>query len=204
MTRPSRLRLLGAILVLFSAGAVHATTVRPPQFSQLVNGADYIVRARVKGLSYEKKERPEQTPLIFTHVSLEVIETVAGTPPAEPVLRVLGGKWEDAELRVNGVPRFEVGQEEVFFVRGNGHSFYPLYAAMHGRYPIRKDASGREFLTRTNGVQLDDVAEVAAPLTTGPVARLQQRRRSPASALSPAAFIQQIREHRTGGRTLEK
>jgi hypothetical protein len=201
----SLLLLTGVCLAqIFAVSSASATSVVPPKFAELVNGADYIVRARVKGISYAAKERPGKPPLIYTNVALEVLETIAGNPPAEPVLRVLGGKIGDAELRVEGLPRFEVGQEEVMFVRGNGRTFYPLYAAMHGRYSIKRDAAGREFIARSNGVQLDDVAEVATPMVDGPAAQLQQRMRSSSTALSPAAFIQRVREYRTGGRANEK
>lgn len=195
------LALLGALL----SSAVFATTVVPPQFSEMVSGSDYVVRARVVAVEPQLTPRAGQPPLIVTNVTLEVIETVAGEVPARPVLRVLGGRVGDHEMTVEGVPEFKVGQEEVFFVRGNGRVFYPLYAAMHGRYPIRKDREGREYITRTNGVQLDDVAEIAAPLTEGAAAELQQRFKSKSAALTPAAFIEQIRTERAkGGRTLEK
>jgi hypothetical protein len=196
-----RLLLLFARVYFFlavSASCAWATTVVPPKFAELVGGADYIVRARVKSLSSEASERPGKPPLVYTYVALEVVEAIAGEAPAKPILRVLGGKVGDVELRVEGVPRFEVGQEEVFFVRGNGRSFYPLFAAMHGRYAIKRDASGREFVARSNGVQLDDVAEIATPMTEGTGAQLQQQRRSPATALSPAAFIQRVRDQRGG------
>ena len=199
-----RCALLGA-LISTALRSLEATTVVPPKFAELVSGADYVVRARVKAIRYEAKERPGKPPLIYTKVTLEVIETIAGQPPAEPELTVLGGRWGDHELRVEGLPQFEVGQEEVMFVHGNGRVFYPLYAAMHGRYPIRKDKEGREFITRTNGVQLDDVAEVAAPLTQGPAAELQQRFKKSSDALTPAKFIEQVRAQRsTGGRVVEK
>lgn len=199
-----RLALIGAVLAVVLP-PLGATTVVPPKFAELVAGADYIVRARVKAIRYEAKERPGKPPLIYTKVALEVVEAIAGQPPAEPELTVLGGRWGDYEMRVEGVPTFEVGQEEVMFVHGNGRVFYPLYAAMHGRYPIKKDKDGREFVTRTNGVQLDDVAEVAAPLTRGPAAELQRKFKQTSDALTPAKFIEQVRAQRSaGGRVLEK
>jgi hypothetical protein len=202
--RLSSLFLWGC-LVFAQAPVAFATTVTPPQFSELVAGADYIVRARVTALEAQVTERPGQPPLIYTRVTLEVIETIAGQPPASPVLTVLGGRAGGHELRVEGVPEFSVGQEEVFFVYGNGRVFYPLYAAMHGRFPIKRDSAGREYVVRANGVQLDDVAEVALPMVEGSAAQLQQRRKRTSTALSPQDFIQRIRTERSsGGRKLEK
>jgi len=202
--RYSFLVLFGA-LALICGPSAWATTVVPPRFAELVAGSDYIVRARVKALEAQVTERPGQPPLIYTKVTLEVIETVAGEPPAEVILTVLGGRAGGHELRVEGLPEFALGQEEIFFVHGNGRIFYPLYAAVHGRYPIKRDKSGREYVARANGVQLDDVAEVATPILQGGAAELQQRRKDAADALTPGQFIQRIKAERSqGGRKLEK
>lgn len=178
------------------APCARATTVVPPTFAELVNGADYVVRARVKSIAYEKQERPNRPPLLYTQVTLEVIETIAGTPPAEPVLRCLGGRDGDQELRVEGAPRFAVGDEDILFVSGNGRNFFPLYAVMHGRYPVKRDAAGREYVARSNDVPLSDVAEVAAPMTEGGAATLQKKMKSKADAFTPESFAAKIREAR--------
>jgi hypothetical protein len=193
------LQILCSVL-LFSIWSLpgRATTVTPPAFAELVNGADYIVRARVADVTSERMDRPGGPALIRTRVTLEVIETLAGAPPEKPVLFVLGGKVGDLEMRVDGVPLFEVGKEEVMFVAGNGRTFYPLYAAMHGRYPIQRDAAGREVMLRSNGVALADVAEISLPMVEGPLARLQARRRSSTDALSVAEFRSLIAAQRKG------
>jgi len=192
-----RARVLVFLLCcVFLVPSARATTVVPPTFAELVNGADYVVRARVKSIAYEKKERPSGPPLIYTLVTLEVLETIAGTPPAEPVLRCLGGRDGEQELRVEGVPRFAVGNEDILFVRGNGRNFFPLYAVMHGRYPVKRDAAGREYVARSNDVPLSDVAEVAAPMSEGNAAVLQKKFKSKADAFTPESFAAKIREAR--------
>jgi len=186
--------LLGCLAAFWPT--LHATTVKPPQFTELVNGSDYIVRARVKAIAYEVKERPGKQPMIYTQVTLEVIEPIAGEVPAQPVLRCLGGKAGATELRVEGAPQFKVGDEDILFVSGNGRNFSPLYAVMHGRYPVRRDAAGHEFVARNNDVPLSDVAEVAAPMTEGASAQLQKKFKSQADALTPSSFAAKIREAR--------
>ena len=177
---------------------VFATSVLPPQFEALVNGADYVVRAKVAGIRYEASERNGRA-WVHTFVKLEIIETIAGEAPASTVeLRLLGGKAPNGdEMRVEGVPEFKVGDEDVLFVHGNGKNFYPLYAVMHGRYPIKKDAGGREFITRSNEVPMADVAEVALPMTQGGAAAVQKKAKRASDALTPADFIQQIKAVRT-------
>lgn len=185
---------LALSLALFNAA--FATTVVPPSFDEMAAESDYIVRARVTEVSSFEEDQPGRA-LIRTRVTLELIETIAGEPPSPLVLTLLGGRVGDRELRVAGVPVFIVGQEEIFFVKDNGTAFYPTYAVMHGRYPIKRDkATGREYLTRTNGVPLTDLAEIATPLSQGPAAALQLRTRSASEALSPAVFAERVRVSR--------
>lgn len=175
-----------------------ATTVRPPQFDELVNGADYIVRAKVTGIRYEATERNGR-PWVHTFVQLEVSETIAGSASTTVELRLLGGKAPNGdEMRVEGVPEFKVGDEDVLFVHGNGKNFYPLYAVMHGRYPIKKDTTGREFIVRSNDVPMADVAEIALPMAQGGAAEVQKKVKRVSDALTPAEFITQIKATRAG------
>lgn len=183
-------------LALGTVPALHGTTVRPPSFEEMVDGSDCIVRARVTEVSSYEEPRGKKT-VIRTRVTLDVIETIAGEPPTPLVLTLLGGRVGDRELRVAGVPTFIVGQEEIFFVKDNGKAFYPTYAVMHGRYPVKRDKStGREYLTRSNGVPLLDTAEIATPLPTGAPAQLQLRTRSASEAITPADLAGKIRSRR--------
>lgn len=175
---------------------MRATSVKPPSFDELVNGADYVVCARVSAVESFAAAGAGAHPRIHTKVTLELIETIAGTPPEPLVLSLLGGRVGDVELRVEGVPQFSVGDEDVLFVHGNGRTFFPLYAVMHGRYRIRKDGTGRPFISRSNDVPMADVAEVALPLAEGGAAVLQKQFRTKAEAMTPAAFAEQIRSAR--------
>lgn len=173
-----------------------ATTVVPPSFDELASEADFVVRARVTELTPVESDHGGKR-VIHTRITLDVIDTIAGTPPSPLVLTMLGGRVGDREMRVAGVPSFVVGQEEIFFVKDNGIAFYPTYAVMHGRYPIKRDkATGREYLTRTNGVPLTDVAEIATPLSEGGAAALQRRARSATDALAPADLAARVRSVR--------
>ncbi len=188
--------LLAVALTGGFAVPAHATSVRPPGFEELVNGADYVVRARVTAVESFATPRPNGRPRIFTRVTLEVRETIAGTAPNPLVLTLLGGRVGDFEMRVEGVPEFAVGDEDVLFVHGNGRNFFPLYAVMHGRYRIKRDAAGGEFVARSNDVPMSDVAEVALPMTNGGAARLQMRAKAQTAALTPADFAAEIRRMR--------
>lgn len=194
-TRVRRLVLAG-LLAPFLLVSLRATTVVPPDFDQLVNESDYVVRAVVESTRAEYRDGP-QGRLIVTIARLRIRETVAGQPPATVDLEMLGGQIADDRLIVNGAPIFRVGDEDFLFVRDNGRSITPLVALMHGRYPVHRDAaSGREYIARSNDVPLQDVAEVALPMTTGEVAARQRRAVRASDALSPADFSAKIRSTR--------
>lgn len=189
-----RLRLLcAALAAALILPAATATSVVPPEFPALVRDSDYVVRARVAHVAQEVQVRDGRE-VPFTLVTLDVLEVIAGTPPAPLVLRQLGGRTADGELVVAGVPRFQVGDEDILFVSGNGRNFHPLTALGHGRYPVRFDKKlRREYVARANGVPLAATAEVALPLVEGKLARQLRAMRRADDALTPAEFVQSIR-----------
>jgi hypothetical protein len=179
------------LAMLALAPSALATTVKAPEFTDLVNQSDYIVRAVVKS-TVSEYARPGSRKIV-TLVELEVSEVVAGTPPQPLVLRLMGGKVGEEEMILEGAPRFTVGDECILFVQGNGRQIYPLVAMMHGVYAVKREPDGREIVTRSNDQPLHDTAEVALPMTTGGVAEVQRRLRGAAPALTPTEFVQQIR-----------
>ena len=127
----------------------------------------------------------------------EVIEVVAGTPPEKVTLELLGGKVGEEELRVVGMPKLEVGDEDILFVSKNGRAVAPLYAMGHGRYAVEREArSGRKFVKREDGTPLQDTAQVALPLAKGGTGELVRRTMAMSSGLEPEDFIRRIRAAR--------
>lgn len=182
-------------LILSVCWATHAaaTTVVPPEFPALVNDSDYIVHAVTRSVTADKRTDARGT-RIYTRVELEVVEVVAGTPPAMIVLEMLGGRVGDEVMTVEGMPRFRVGDEDVLFVSGNGRSICPLYGMMHGRYPVETDSTtGRRHITRSDGMPLSDPAQVASPIGDAAIATTANARVAAAGALNPADFIRQIK-----------
>ncbi|MBX3736836.1 MAG: hypothetical protein KF715_09120 [Candidatus Didemnitutus sp.] len=202
--RPLRLCLLCAA-VLTSVSATHATTVVPPEFPDLVSSSDYVIRGKVVSLTNEIRQRDGRE-VPFTLAEIAVSEVIAGTPPQKVVLTMLGGKTSDGgELVVEGVPRFVVGDDSIFFVKNNGTNFYPLRGVMHGLYPVRRDkATGREYVARANGLPLSATAEVGLPMAEGAMAQELRKHIKVSDALSVAEFKQSIRETRAAAVKGEK
>lgn len=198
--RPLRFLALCATLLAATAAA-RATTVIPPEFAELSQNSDYVVRGVVKSVRNEIRLRNGRE-VPFTLAEIEVTDAIAGTVPAQVVLSMIGGKTSDgSELTIDGAPRFVVGDESIFFVKNNAVSFYPLYAVMHGLYPIKRDkATGREYVARANGLPLSATAEVALPLAEGKLAQELRKHIKVSDALSVTEFKQSIRETRAAAK----
>jgi hypothetical protein len=176
------------------ASPARATSVIAPEFDSLVSQADYIVRAEVTGVTSLWEEKNGHR-CIVTRVTLDVKEVVAGTPPSPLVLEMLGGRVGDDQMIVDGAPKFQVGDEDVLFVRHNGRAFSPLVGVMHGRYPVLRDQkTGRAAMLRSNGVPLYDQSEVSLPLSELGATLLPRLRTTP--PLTSSEFITRIRQSR--------
>ena len=188
--------LFRVALGLFFLAGTHAmaTTVIPPDFDQLVNESDYIIRASVKSVDSEFRSSSGGGKSIFTKVSLNVLEVIAGNPPTDVVLEILGGKVGNEQMVLQGAPRFKVGDEDILFVRDNGRVIVPLVAMMHGRYPIlQESSSGKRYVARENKVPLNDTAEVAQPMGKESAAITPEPAKAVSTALTPEEFVQRIK-----------
>jgi hypothetical protein len=142
-----------------------ATMVVAPEFNSLVDQADYVVRAVVVSVNSEWRDSGQHRHII-TKVELDVRAVIKGTPPQPLVLEMLGGTVDGVTLRVEGAPVFNVGDENILFVHGNGHQIIPLVALSHGQFPVQHDAkSGKDYVLRSNGMPLYSEADVSLPLT---------------------------------------
>ncbi|AOS46150.1 hypothetical protein Verru16b_03247 [Lacunisphaera limnophila] len=192
----SRLSLLLVVLTLpglFSLA--RGTTIIAPDFDQLVNSADYVVRATVKSVTSEWRQNPDnpRKPYIGTQVELEVLEVISGTPPSPLILDLVGGRIGDKQLVVDGAPRFEPGQESILFIQGNGRQIVPLVGMKHGHYPVRRDPrTGDNQVMRSGGKFLYHEAEVALPTAAASAAPARDPRARP---LNTSEFATRIRSH---------
>lgn len=184
--------LAHALVGLWLVPMVNATTVIPPAFEELVNESDYIVHATVKAVASEWREDHGRR-FIVTKVDLEILEVINGVPPSILTLEMLGGQVGNEVMVVEGFPAFQAGQEDILFVRGNGKQICPLFAVMHGRYPIHRGKDGHAHVLRGNRTPLRGTNEVSLPMESGREAGLPQwTSLDEAAALSPENFVRQI------------
>jgi len=188
---PLRRILLLALAAVLLPLQAPGTTVEAPEFKELVSQADYVVRGVVVAVSSEWREHQGQY-YIASSVEVEVSEVIKGTPPDRVVLEMVGGRVGDDQLVVEGAPRFLVGEEDIFFVHGNGRMLSPLVGIMHGLYPVLHDfKTGRDHVLRSNGMPLYSEQDVSLPMT-----RLSSVKvRNPAAPpLTADDFIRQVRQ----------
>lgn len=174
--------------------ATHATTVIAPSFDRMVASSDYIVRATVKSVTSEWRDNPDQPGqrYIGSRVELDVVEAIKGTPPSPLVLDLVGGRVGDKELTIEGMPKFQVGEENILFVKGNGRQIIPLVAMMHGKYNIRRNKlTGRDEVFRHNGDPLYDGQDLARAASTPDAA--SSRTANAANPLTASDFATRIR-----------
>jgi len=180
----------GLVVALLLPLSVRATTVNPPPFADLVRQADYIVRATVTAVTSEWQTDGDNTHII-TKVTLNVSDVLKGTPPQPLVLQMLGGTVDGVTMQVEGAPRFNVGEEHIFFIHGNGTQFTPLVGLMYGSYPVFADTkTGKTYVLRSNGMPLYNEQDVSLPLNKLSAARVQSAGAKP---MSPEAFASRIR-----------
>ncbi len=191
-TRLARVRLTSlfvAVAALLIAPVSRATSVIPPTFTELVAEADTVLRGSVISVHSEEFDSADGKG-VRTLVTFSVERALKGSPGETVTLSFLGGTVGKRNLKVVGMPRFEIGQRQIVFFANNGRVICPLIGMGYGRYHVVTEAATqREYVMRENNVPLTSVDQIPLSLEgTAIVARVT----STADALSLSAFESQI------------
>jgi hypothetical protein len=192
--RPAALRLIVLIaLCVMTSGLVptlHAVTVRPPTFENLVTDADQILRVEVTSSSSRWDEAVTGgQKVLHTYVECRVLRTLKGPENPTVTLRFYGGRVGNTETRVADMPTLDVGGRYILFLRRNGHAFCPLLAATYGSFRVQTDPStGVEQVLRGNGEPLRTAQDISRPLNRAVVAAAS----APAVAMGREQFESSI------------
>lgn len=129
------------LVVLMTAGPAQGSIVEALELSELVEQSDRIVVGRV--VLAEAFRRGDGTIATWYRVEVErELRSDAPTRDEEPevILQVLGGQIGNLGMRVEGEPRFMVGERAVIFMEeGNQLAFRPVGMAQ-GVMRIRMEA----------------------------------------------------------------
>ncbi len=109
-------------------------------FENQVQKSDFIFFGTVVKIAYHTSRKdadhPDQLP--HTFVTYRIEQVFKGRSEAtELTLRFLGGRGEDGRiLESNHMPFFDVGDQDILFVRNNGRSRCPLVGCSRGRFRL--------------------------------------------------------------------
>ena len=139
-TCPFRVVWVLAAVALLSLTTVHATTVLPVDFDEMVGRAHTVVRGRVVAVRAQETTGRRS---IESLVTLDVVEVVKGSNSSELVFRVPGGRVGRYRRIMVGVPEFAPGDDVVVFLSGTFPVIPMPFGLSQGVYRVHRDASGR-------------------------------------------------------------
>ncbi len=126
---------LALIILLATAPTIWSTTFARMSLEQLSSAAPLIVRARCQG-SIVVTERAE----IWTITSFEVREVWKGSAPQTVRVRLLGGRTAQYTSHVEGIPRFQAGEDVVLFLAPSRAENYSVTSWAQGTFRIHRGA----------------------------------------------------------------
>lgn len=173
MNRFRFLRLCSGLVtaIMLSAVPLTGTSIRPPDFAQLVAQSGNIVRARIDQVRpYADSYQGEA--LVRTEVTLNVLETWAGeVKPGGLKIHLLGGEIPGLRLEVGAMPTFDLGKEVILFLHPAGRFVCPTVGWGHGKYQVdRSGADGVARVRRSNGLALEHLEQISHPIDSAPEA----------------------------------
>lgn len=161
------MRLL--LLVLSSVvttSVLHATTIVPAEFREIVAGSQVIVYGRVsetRAILVDGRRR------IDTIVTVDVGSYLKGGPGETVTFRVPGGTVGRYRSIMVGAPEFRAGEEVVLFLQAAGPAIPHVFGLGQGVYRVRVDErSGEKVVIPPALIARSDAPE---PVTRGAAAR---------------------------------
>lgn len=125
----------GLIAVLtLSAASASADTRAPLSLDELSAFATLVVRAEIVDVT---AQWDPSIGAIYTYATVEITETWKGTPSSSRiVVKMLGGRVDDIELRVTGQPQLTIGEDVALWleVRPRDGTLYPVGFSQGVRY----------------------------------------------------------------------
>ncbi len=135
-------RALSGFVFLLSVFTLYASTFVYMDVEDITNRSDVIIRGKVREV--ESRYNEERTK-IFTYSTIDVKDVLKGKLPPIIKVRTFGGRVEDVNMKVPGMPEFKK-DEEVFLFLKKSEDFYHVTGMIQGKYTIEKDESGKEYL----------------------------------------------------------
>jgi len=125
---------IGLLALASLALAAQATTLVSMNLDQLAAAASVVARVRCLGneMRWEDGE-------IYTFTTFEVVESLKGSAPQQIIVRLIGGRVGSVTSKVDGVPRFQPGEETFLFVEPKPTGDWGVSGWVQGTFRIRRD-----------------------------------------------------------------
>lgn len=137
----NRGRTLSAVAAacLFSAGIAASAPATAADLNELAAASRFIVHSRVSKVEYAMSEAAKgQGGVPHTVVTFDVVKSLQGSAGAASfTLRFIGGPdGQGRFMQASNVPIFQMGDEDILFVAGNGTKGCALAGCADGRYRV--------------------------------------------------------------------
>lgn len=181
-------------LLLALAWPAAATTVLPVDLDRMIGDASVAFEGTCTG---NRTARDPQTHLIVTYTSFAVHDVLKGDVGATYEIKQLGGELESGlRYKVQGIPKFSVGQDYVVFLAGVSKAgFSSPVGLSQGRFVVTPGADGPEV---SNGRDLKDMTAGIPDTELPPGLRQQAKRGGRVDRVQLDAFKALVRS-RAGG-----
>jgi len=190
---PMTKRLFLALLLAVAFPAA-ATMVLPVDLDRMIGDARVAFEGTCTG---NRTARDPQTHLIVTYTTFAVHDVLKGDVGATYEIKQLGGELEGGmRYKVEGIPKFAVGQDYVVFLAGVSKAgFSSPIGLSQGRFVVTPGADGPEV---SNGRDLKQMTAGIPEAELPPGLRQQAKRGGRVDRLQLDAFKALVRS-RAGG-----
>jgi hypothetical protein len=180
------LAFLFALAAVFPAAA---TSVLPVGLDQMVETAAVAFEGTCTG---NRTERDPATKLVATYTTFAVHDVLKGQAGATYEIKQIGGAIPGGlTYRVDGVPRFEPGQDYIVFLPGvSAAGFSSPVGLEQGRFVVTPAANGREV---ANGRDFRDLTAGIPSAELPPSLQQQAKRAGSMRRLDIDEFKQLVR-----------
>jgi len=177
-------------LLVLSSGAF-AASVLPLGLERLQGDAKTIFLGECLSNTVEMDQ---QSGRVVTYTTFEVLETYKGKPGRSQTIKQIGGNLPGANLdvRIPGVPQFEVGQRYVVFLPpASKLGFASPVGLGQGMFTVKKDATGAPVVSngRDVGDLMENMAQSKMPSRVADKLRALSNREIPANAKARAEML---------------
>jgi len=141
--------LVCAVLTSASLGALHASTLQQLSLDDMIRQSTAIVRGKTQ-LAYSAFRGP----LIYTHYTLQVTETLKGTPAKQLDMVVPGGISNARRQSFAGAPTLTNGQDYVLFLWTSKNGLTQVIGLSQGLFRVTGNSSGQLIVVRAASNEL--------------------------------------------------